>query len=271
MFTATSLRHRGKFFGLHLASSIALVTLVLGGLYLGWYRWPGWYLTAAPRIATVLVGVDAALGPLLTLLIANPAKPRRELARDIGIIVVVQVCALTYGASTLWNGRPLYYAFSEDRLQLVQASDLGAGEIERARAENPAFAPHWYSLPRWVWAPLPADSTVREQIVQSALHQGDDVIQMPRYFRPWNDGLPALRAKLLPIDAQGDVWFYKKKPRLKEQLARQGFDPAAPVTMLLTGRTPPLLAIFDPATLEIRGYLRSDFPIPKTPGPKAVK
>jgi hypothetical protein len=259
MFAGTSLRHRGKFFGLHLASSIVVITVVLGGLYLGWYRWPGWYLTSALHIALLLVAVDVALGPLLTFLVANPAKPRRELARDVGVIVAVQLCALAYGTATLWHGRPLYYAFSEDRLQLVQASDLATSEIERARDENPAFAPYWHSRPRWVWAPLPADPAVRQRIVQSALHQGDDVIQMPRYFRRWEDGLPALRAKLLPLAAQADVRLYKKQQRLQEQMAQQGFDPAAPVTMLLTGRAPPLLAIFDPGSLAIRGYLRSDF------------
>ena len=71
-----------------------------------------------------------------------PIAPRPE---DIGIIVAVQLVALGYGASTLWRGRPLYYAFSEDRLQLVQASDLSAREIGLARTSNPEFAPHWYS------------------------------------------------------------------------------------------------------------------------------
>ena len=33
-------------------------------------------------------------------------KPRRELARDISIIAIVQLCALGYGTVSLWNGRP---------------------------------------------------------------------------------------------------------------------------------------------------------------------
>ena len=37
-----------------------------------------------------VAGFDVVLGPLLTLVIANPAKPRRELVRDIAIIVCVQ-------------------------------------------------------------------------------------------------------------------------------------------------------------------------------------
>ena len=83
------MKFRLKLSGLHLLSSLGALTLVLGLLYLGWYRWPGWYLTNALRVVPILVVVDAALGPFLTLLIANPRKSRRELARDIGIIVAV--------------------------------------------------------------------------------------------------------------------------------------------------------------------------------------
>src|SRR3984885_2759184 len=148
------MRFRLTAFGLHLAGSACALTLILGGLYLGWYRGPGWYLTAVARVVFIVVMVDVVLGPTLTLIIANPRKSRRSLARDIGAIVTVQIAALIYGTVTLWSGRPLYYTFSADRLEIVQASDLEAPEIARGRKENPALAPHWYSLPRWVWAPV---------------------------------------------------------------------------------------------------------------------
>jgi hypothetical protein len=246
----------------HLLGSLAVLGIVLGSLYLGWYRWPGWYLAGALSIAPLVILVDAALGPLLTLLVADPRKPRPELARDIGIIVAVQLLALGYGAGTLWRGRPLYYTFSEDRLQLVQASDLSQREVALARSLNPKFAPWWYSRPRWVWAPLPADEAERARIVQSARGGGDDVIQMPRYFQAWEQGLPALRTKLLAVEAQPDVRFYRKKERLGQLMAQQGFAPREPVTMMLVGRSAPLLAVFDRDSLQIRAYLRSDFRLP---------
>ena len=151
------MRFRLKLFALHLSSSAIVLTLILGSLYFGWYRWPGWYLTDVKMVVLVMVCVDVVLGPTLTFIIANQKKSRRELTRDIGIIVAVQLCALSYGSVSLWNGRPLYYAYSEGLLQLVQAYDIDAKEAALGRDQNPAFAPHWYSLPRWVWAPLPND------------------------------------------------------------------------------------------------------------------
>jgi hypothetical protein len=256
------LKFRLKLFSAHLLCSIGVLTVVLGGLYLGWYRWPGWYLTNALRVVPILASVDVVIGPLMTLLIANQAKSRRVLSRDIAVIATIQLMALGYGVSTLWLGRPLYYTFSEDRLQLVQASDLDPHEEELALKQNPQFAPHWYSLPRWVWAPLPEQASAREEIVESAVGGGDDVIQMPRYFQAWERGLPQLQAHLLTVDQQRDYGFFRKKQRLKQMMAKQGFPPDDPVTMLMEGQSPPLLVVFDRSSMRIQAYVRSDFEIP---------
>ena len=101
------MKFRLKAFGLHLLGSTTALTLILGALYLGWYHWPGWYLSEAVHVILVMVGVDVVLGPLLTLIVANSKKSLRELGRDIGIIVTVQLVALIYGTTTLWSGRPL--------------------------------------------------------------------------------------------------------------------------------------------------------------------
>jgi Fe2+ transport system protein FeoA len=245
------LKFRLRAFGIHLAASATVLAFALLGLYLGWYRWPGWYLTGVLHVAAIMVGVDAALGPTLTLLIANPRKPRRELARDIGVIVAVQLVALVYGTATLWQGRPLYYAFSEDRLEIVQASALLPNEIALARQQNPGLAPHWYSLPRWVWAPLPDDPETRARIMASAIAEGQDVIDMPRYFRPWQQGLPALRQQLKKVDAV-PVFTRREQQALKERLTELGFPADQPIASFVTGPDTRLLVVFDPATLAIR-------------------
>src|SRR5271170_572651 len=170
------MKFRLKAFGLHLLGSASVLTLTLGTLYLGWYHWPGWYLADVPHVVVVMAGVDVVIGPLLTLTVARSSKPRRVLARDIGIIVTVQLIALVYGATSLWSGRPLYYAFSESVLQMVQAYDISADEWALGRQQNPELSPHWYSVPRWIWAPLPKNPQEREKMVGSVISGGDDVI-----------------------------------------------------------------------------------------------
>jgi hypothetical protein len=200
--------------------------------------------------------VDLALGPLVTLIIANPRKPRRELLRDIGVIVIVQLLALSYGTSFLWRGRPLYYAFSERVLQIVQAYDLEPAAAGDARERRLPLAPHWYSRPRWIWAPLPSDPVESERIIRAATSGGFDVIAMPRYYRPWTEGLPALHAQLKKID---DIQFFsaQEKARLRERLHAAGLAADQPDAMAFTGRGHPLLAVFDPATLALRAILEA--------------
>ena len=250
------MRFRFKAFSLHLLASATALSLILGSLYFGWYRWPGWYLADAVHVVLVMIGVDVVLGPLLTLIIAGSTKPRRELARDIAMIVVVQLCALGYGTVSLWNGRPLYFAFSEKVLQMVQAYDIDGDEWALAGRQNPEFAPHWYSLPRWIWAPLPKDPNESSKIVASAVSGGNDVIDMPRYFKRWEQGLPDLRTQLKKVD---DVPYFSKgqKEALKERMRAAGLATDQLDTMVLTGRGHPLLAVLDPQSANITAIFKA--------------
>ncbi len=251
------MKFRFKAFGLHVTASTCLFVLSLGTLYFGWYRWPGWYLTGATTIVLMMAGIDVVLGPLLTFIIANPAKPRRELARDIAIIATVQLAAMGYGLTTLWHGRPLYYTFSTRFLEMVQASDLSPEQIDLGRKLNPDFAPHWYTRPRWIYAPLPKDDKVAQQIVRSTIGGGDDVIQMPRYFRPWEDGVAELRKQLRPVAKMTELGVDDKEVAGR-RMSEFGVKADQPVTLPMLGRGKPLVGVIDPATGKIRALLRVD-------------
>lgn len=250
------MKFRFKALGLHLLCSAGVLAVVWGFLYLGWYHWPGWYLDDVLSIIGIMAGVDLALGPLLTFVVGNPNKSRRELTRDIGVIVAVQIVALVYGSMALWSGRPLYFTFSADRLELVRASDLEPSEIALGLKRNPAFAPHWYQPLRWVWARLPDDAKTANDIVSSAIMGGSDVIDMPQYFKRWQDGLPDLRKQLKVVDKLTNL-SDKDKQRVKVRMSARGFKPVAPITMIMTGRSAPLVAVFDPESVRIVALIRS--------------
>jgi hypothetical protein len=246
------MRFRFKAFAWHLFGSASALSVTLGLMYLGWYHWPGWYLADMPTVLAIMVGVDVVLGPLLTFVIADPAKARRVLARDVGCIVLVQLVAFTYGSVTLWHGRPLYYAFSVNCLTVVQAQDLE--QASTPNAGNSALAPHWYSLPRWIWAPLPNDSEEAGNIVQSAIQGGYDVTARPAYFRPWASGAADLRGQLKRVD---DIKFFslKEKNLLKARMTAMGLAADRADAIAMTGRKRPLLVVFDPSNLRLLAYI----------------
>jgi len=253
----SQIKFRIKAFGWHLTASAVALMLIVGGLYLGWYHWPGWYLADVTQVMRMVIGVDLVVGPLLTFVIASPSKPLRTLARDVSVIAAVQLIALGYGSVQMWNGRPMYYAFSEDVLQLVQAYDISSDQAQLGRKDNPKLAPHWYSLPRWIWAPLPPEEAERDKIVQAAVSGGDDVIAMPTHYKTWEDGLPELRAQLKKPD---DIKYFsgKEKKLLRERAQQAGlpFDQANSIAII--GRGHPLLAVFDTSTLKIVKFIRAE-------------
>jgi len=220
---------RLKAFGLHLLASAGALTLVVAGLYFGWYRWPGWYLSGVLHVVGIVVLVDLVVGPTLTLIV--------------------------YGTATLWSGRPLYYTFSVNRLELVQASDIDNAERALALRQNPSLAPNWYSRPRWIWAPLPDDADEAMRIVTGATFgTGRDIIQMPRYFRPWEQGLPKLRDQLMRLE---DMKYFSKPQQqtLRARMAERNLPTNERNTMAMWGGSRPLLVVFDPATLHILAIL----------------
>ena len=250
------MKFRLKAFGLHLLGSAVALTLVLGALYLGWYRWPGWHLTEAIHVVVVMIGVDVVIGPLITLIIAGERKPRRELVRDIALIVTVQIVALCYGTTTLWNGRPLYYAFSVNCLQVVQAADIDPEAAKLARNRNLDLAPHWYSLPRWIWAPFPKDPQLADKIFQGVMQGGYDIIGLPQYYKSWQEGAPELRGQLKKI---GDIKFFSPKQRilLEKRMHAGGLAVDQANGIAVTGRGSSLLAVMDPRNLKLLAIIEA--------------
>jgi hypothetical protein len=239
---------RLRAFGLHLLASACLLSLIVLGLYAGWYYWPGWYLMGAENIVGIMVLVDVGLGPLATLVVASPQKPRRELVRDISLIVLVQLAALGYGAHTLWQGRPLYYVFSLDRAEIVIAADFDEDVIETARKQGAAIIPDWSSRPMWIWAPLPDDAETRGNIIASAITGGHDVTSRPEYFRPLAEGAAAMRERYLPVQSLIGSGGLLAESDYRARLAEIGRAEADLGALPIDGRTRYGTMIFDRAS-----------------------
>jgi hypothetical protein len=111
-------------------------------------------------------------------------------------------------------------------------------------------------LPRWVWAPLPQDPAESGKIVASAMQGGFDVTAMPRYFKPWDQGLSELRTQLKKID---DIGFFTsaEKKMLKERMRAAGLATDLNDAIALTGRGRPLLAVIDPRSLKITAIIKA--------------
>jgi len=126
------LRAAVRFAAKHLAIS-ALIAAASAVLVFGlWYPHPYSVIASGRELFALVISVDVVAGPLLSLIVYNPAKPRRELFRDIGAIALLQITALVYGLYSVAQARPVYLAFEGDRFRVVAVPDIETGRTERS-------------------------------------------------------------------------------------------------------------------------------------------
>ena len=174
--------NRFQAFGLHLLASAGVAALSASLVFLLWYPGLLAFASGVSHIFLLLLMVDVVLGPVITLIIFNIQK--KELKRDLTIVVIVQVIALLYGLHTVFITRPVYLAFNSDRFDVVYANDISAANL--AKATRPEFKSLPYFGPKIIASPLPSDPMISQQIVLGVLSgQGDDVQQQPQYYVPY--------------------------------------------------------------------------------------
>ena len=147
-------------------SSLAVGALALLMLQM-WYPQPYFTADGGWRVLRIIVLVDVVLGPLLTFVVFNRAK--RELLRDLAVIVVIQIAAFVYGAVTMYQYRPVFLAAAEQNLYTVNWPDLERANTELGAVRSLAFG---QVTPALVQITLPASTAERERAWFRAAQEG---------------------------------------------------------------------------------------------------
>ena len=121
---------------LHFLASVSVFSLLVGVALLFWY--PDSYFSASGgwQGIRLVAAVDLVLGPLLTLVLFNPKKSRRELKGDIGFIILIQSCALLWGINAIYEQRPVAVVFLDTSFYTVPAIALQSQGVDIARLND---------------------------------------------------------------------------------------------------------------------------------------
>ena len=120
---------------IHLSISFfvsAIAGLVVFGL---WYPYPYREISGGRELFMILIAVDLAIGPFLTILVFDRAKIRRELIVDLGVIGIIQVAALSYGLWSVFVARPVHLVFEYSKFTVVHAVDIAPEFLAMATPE----------------------------------------------------------------------------------------------------------------------------------------
>ncbi len=113
----------------HFLVSLTIFTVVVLVLRNFWYPTPYFDASGGWQGLTIVAGIDLVLGPLLTFVVFNTKKSKRELVTDLSIIIIFQFAALAWGIHTIYQQRPVAVVFWENEFLSVPASALSNQDI----------------------------------------------------------------------------------------------------------------------------------------------
>lgn len=203
---------------LHLLLSLGVALLAAALVFGVWYPAPLHELAGGAGLFLILTGVDVVCGPVLTLVLYDPAKPKAKWRVDMALIALVQLGALAYGLSQVAAARPVFLALEGNRFRVVQAMDVDASRLGEAPEGLRTMG---WTGPQLLAARLvqPGEPGYLASVQLSA--QGVHPAFRPARWMPYENALPVLRQQLLPV-----ATLRQKNPQrvaeLDQALARLG-------------------------------------------------
>lgn len=204
------IRWREKFvaFGIHFLVTLAVAACAAALIFFVWFPAPFQQMVGGTKLFMLVIGCDLALGPLVSLVIFNSKKSRRELIIDYTLIGAVQLAALIYGISVVSTARPVYIAFVKDRFEVITAMEIEKDDLQQAKL------PEFKSLPKF--GPVLVGTHVNAEDSNEALFAGlagRDVSVRPRFYVPYDQVREEAKKQIESIEL-----LEKNKPQAKAQI-----------------------------------------------------
>lgn len=164
--------------GVHLSMSLAVFAYLAYQIYYHWYPQPYYSIDGGWQGMRLVAAVDLVLGPLITFLIFDLSKRRREIIFDLAVILVIQIGALTYGVITTYAQRPVaIILFDEFLISAIEESYAGTLEsvddLARYSPEKPPI----------ILADLPINSEAIAEANRIKIEQGVLEFAQMRLYR----------------------------------------------------------------------------------------
>ena len=248
-----SLRWRLRAAGIHAGICAVVAVLASQVVFKLWYPSPFATIAGGTQLFLLLVSVDVVMGPALTAVVASPGKPRREMVRDLTVIVMLQFAAFGYGLYSMALARPVVLVYEIVEFRVVAAAELETASLHEAPADLRNLS--WRG-PRVIAAMKPTDPQEQLRSVELGL-AGIPLAAMPRYWRDYSAYANGAWRTARPASA-----LLAKYPASTEAVARIATAAGQPASALrflpLRARRAEWVTLIAAPDARIVGYLPLD-------------
>lgn len=231
---------------IHLSISLCIAALAAVLVFFVWYPYPYRDISGGRELFLIVVAVDIALGPLITLVVFNRAKPSAELRRDIAVVALLQLIALTYGLWTVSMARPVHLVFEYDRFRVVHAIEVPPelmDKVPEGISALPLTGPTLLSLRDFKNGDEKMTATL-------AALQGMQLSARPDLWQSYKAGVPEI-LKAAKSTKQLSARFPNQAPEIEQLLRSKGRNSDDLVYLPLIGRKSYWTVFLDPVSAEV--------------------
>lgn len=238
---------------IHLAVSVLIALLAATLVFIVWYPYPYNEVSGGRDLFLLVIVVDVMLGPILTLTIFNRTKPKKELRRDIVVVVLIQLAALSYGMWTVFIARPVHLVFEIDRFRVVHAVDVATELLPRTPAGVTALP----LFSRSLLAVRPFSSAAESIDATMAALQGIDLASRPDLWQPYTAAAKRVRGAAKP--AKDLITRFPGQVKIIEEARiKTGRSMESLLSLPMVTRKSFWTVLLDVQTLDVVGFVPLD-------------
>ena len=201
---------KGRAAGIHVSISLVIFLALLYVIAVKWFPQPYFRADGGWQGIRLMFFVDVVLGPLLTFVVFNPSKPRREIVADLSLVALVQLTALVWGGYTVYGERPVAIVEWDGTLQSVIAEPFEARDIDLA-----TLSAYDHRKPPVIFQRVPEGEELRKSFTLSNVEGWPRSAQTFLYER-FQDRLP----QVFEHAAAFEIRITEKFPALEAEFAR---------------------------------------------------
>jgi hypothetical protein len=192
--------NRYKAAGIHFVSSAAVLLLIAAVVRWIWYPGPFFFVAGGINLIGIIAGVDVVLGPLIMLIIFNPAK--KSIKFDVACVLVFQLAFLGYGAWSIVQARPVFIALVGERFHMVTANEIEDVSLNKAKFATFKTLP--LTGPIVVGTQGPTDAKKAEDVLFAGTG-GMGLQHLPEYYVPLEQVQEQIKRIAKPVGATNQL------------------------------------------------------------------